>query len=368
MDTGPQQTTTPAAGATLLGAGRLGAAYTVLGATLAQQGELDDALDAYRRGLKLEPQHPDLHLGRALALLRKGEFAEGWREYEWRWRVRAFPSPRRDFRQPLWDDKSLARRHILLHAEQGFGDTIQFARYAPLVAERAGRVTLECPPPLVRLLAASFAGVDVVPPGQPLADLDTHCPLLTLPGRFATTTGNVPLAEGYLNAAAWSGFTRADGLAVGVLWQGNPRHGSDRRRSIAFAQWRPVVELDGIDFYNLQSRGAELQPMAHKWGRKLVATAEHQRDFAALAHVISKLDLVITIDSAVAHLAGALGVPVWTLLADVPDWRWLMGDDCSPWYATARLFRQSRPGDWSDVMAAVAAALAERRDGTAGVG
>ncbi|MGE0253382.1 MAG: tetratricopeptide repeat protein [Alphaproteobacteria bacterium] len=333
-------------------------AWVLLGASLAQTGDNDGALAAYGRGLAVAPRNAELHLGRALALLRRGDWAEGFREYEWRWRAAAFRDQRRGFSQPLWDGGPLAGRHILLHCEQGYGDSIQFARWVPEVARQAGRVTLECPVALQRLFAVSFPEVAVVARGEALPAFDVHCPLLSLPLRFAARADSVPAPGGYLTGAANTSFARRRGLAVGVLWQGNPEHPSDRRRSLPLAALQPLLAVQGVDFWSLQREPRAVPPDAPAWSAALRPTAAQQRDFAALAAIVARLDLVVTVDSAVAHLAGALGRPVWVLLPAVGDWRWGQRGVATPWYAAARLFRQSRLGDWGPPVAAVAAALA----------
>lgn len=329
-------------------------AWVLLGASLAQSGDNEGALAAYSRGLAVAPRNAELHLGRALALLRRGDWEEGFRAYEWRWRAAAFRAQRRDFVPPLWAGDALAGRHILLHCEQGYGDSIQFARWVPDVVRQGGRVTLECPAALQRLFAVSFPEVAVVARGQALPAFDVHCPLLSLPLRFAARPDAVPSPGGYLTGAANTPFGRRPGLAVGVLWQGNPEHPSDRRRSLPFATLRPLLAVPGVDVWSLQR-----EPGAISAGAAApLPTHALQRDFAALAAIIARLDLVITVDSAVAHLAGALGRPAWVLLPAVGDWRWGLRGETTPWYAATRLFRQERLGDWGPPVAAAAAALA----------
>lgn len=246
----------------------------------------------------------------------------------------------------------------MLHCEQGYGDSIQFARWVPEVVRLAGRATLECSAALQRLFAVSFPEVAVVALGQALPEFDVHCPLLSLPLRFATRPDVVPSPGGYLAGAANTPLGLRPGLAVGLLWQGNQEHPSDRRRSLPFAALQPLLAVPGVDAWSLQREPGAIPAGAPAWAAALQTTHALQRDFAALAAIVARLDLVITVDSAVAHLAGALGRPVWVLLPAVGDWRWGMRGEATSWYAAARLFRQDRLGDWDPPVAVAAAALA----------
>lgn len=341
-----------------------------LGVALQDLGRLEEAGAAYDRALELNPDDAETRRNRAMWLLLHGRFAEGWAEYEWRWRARALARWRRDFDQPSWDGSDLAGRTILVHAEQGLGDTLQFVRYLPQVAARGGRVVFECQPPLRRLLDA-VAGADaVVAKGETLPAFDVHVPLLSLPGMLETTAETVPAAVPYLRAhpTAADRWRRrlavAPGLAVGLCWQGNPAHVFDHARSLALDHLSPLWSVPGVRVYGLQMGAAGDQarhlPPSAPFEDLTAEFADGADLFSEDAAVMEALDLVVTVDTAVAHLAGALGRSVWILLPAVPDWRWLLDRDDSPWYPTARLFRQDRYGHWEGAVDRLAAALAAR--------
>jgi tetratricopeptide (TPR) repeat protein len=338
--------------------GRAGA-YTSLHRTAA-------AIEGFGAALAVDPGSAEAHFELSLILLRDGRLSEGWSEYEWRWRKAEFTSPARGFAQPQWDGtESLAGRTILLHAEQGFGDTIQFCRYAALVRAAGARVVLEVQRPLETLLRG-LDGVDaLVAQGDPIPDFDVHCPLLSLPRALGTTLDSVPAKRSYLDppadaAAAWARRLSTDrAWRVGLAWAGRRTHTYDRARSLTLAQLSGPLAVPGIRFYSLHhelgdedmQRAGEAPNLAH-FGADLAG-------FDSTAGLAAQLDLVISVDTSLAHLAGALGRPLWLLLAYTPDWRWLLDRDDSPWYPTARLFRQRSPGAWDEVLARVADALRE---------
>ena len=340
-------------------------ALNAIGFPLQETGRMAEAERTLRAALRLAPDMPGAHYNLGMNLLLQGRYEEGWREYEWRWRVTPPISAPRDFPQPLWDGQPSGAR-VLLHAEQGLGDTIQFCRYVPLAAARA-RVVLEVPAPLTRLLA-TLPGVEtIVTQGEPLPDFDFHCPLLSLPHRFGTTLETVPAAIPYLSAepagvARWRDrLAPLPGRRVGLCWAGNPRahdlgaHAIDRRRSITLTSLAPLAALLNVSFVSLQKHPpvADAPPMLplYDWTAEL-------HDFADTAALVAALDLVISVDTAVAHLAGALGRPVWILNRFDTCWRWLTDRLDSAWYPTARLFRQARPGDWDSVVNDLATTLA----------
>ena len=338
--------------------------HSNLGVALQELGELDAALASYDRAMALRPDDAEARRNRAMALLLTGRFAEGWEDYEWRWQTRSFEGLRRDFPQPRWDGSDLDGRSILLHAEQGLGDTVQFVRYAPLVHARGGRVILECDPLLTALMGTA-KGIDrVVARRETPTGFDTHAPLLSLPRLFGTTLETIPAGTPYLAAdpravAAWRARIRDDGrLKVGLVWAGSPAHRNDRNRSVPVRLLAPLTETDNARFFGLQvgERAADLRGLAAGAVKDL---SPLMSDFSESAAAISHLDLVVTVDTGTAHLAGALGKPVWVLLPFVPDWRWLLDRDDSPWYPTMRLFRQRRAGDWKEVIARVRDALME---------
>jgi glycosyltransferase involved in cell wall biosynthesis/Flp pilus assembly protein TadD len=350
-------------------------AWTNLGLLRMAQGRLTTARAAFCTAVRLVPDLPRGHWNLSLVLLQQGRLAEGWDEYEWRWQDPGFPSPARGFAQPLWGGEPLAGRTIVLHAEQGLGDALQFVRYVPAVVARAGAtatVVLEVPAALRRLMAGLLpAGVaDLVPVvtgGEPLPPFDVHCPLLSLPRVFATTLETIPAPAAYLRAdpelmARWSERMgpRRGALRVGLVWAGNPKFSDDRHRSPGLAALLPVLAVEGVEFFALQKDTGrrELETLADRLPASLTDLGPQIVDWADTAAIMANLDLVISSCTAPPHLAGALGRPVWTLLPFAADWRWLKERDDSPWYPTMRLFRQDTAGDWAGVAARVARELA----------
>jgi tetratricopeptide (TPR) repeat protein len=339
-------------------------AFNDLGNTLRELGRHDEALAAYGRALALKPELAEAHFSRSFVLLLLGDYAAGWKEYEWRWRIPAFNAPARRFAQPIWDGGAFPGGTILLHAEQGLGDTLQFVRYAPLVGQRCAQVVLECQPELKDLMQR-VAGVQrVVTQGEPLPAFASHAPLMSLPGIFSTTLDSVPWTGPYVRAEAqrvaqWRAAVREQtaGIKVGLVWAGRPQQWDDRKRSIALDMLAPLAQ-EGVSFYSLQMGAAAAQAAAPPTGMRLIDLTARIRDFSDTAALASLLDLVITIDTSVAHLCGAMGVPTWVLTAHAPDWRYHLARGDNPWYPAMRLFRQERDGDWSGAIAAVAAELA----------
>jgi hypothetical protein len=315
--------------------------------------------------LRLDPQSASTHWNRALALLQGGDYARGWPEYEWRWR-RPGARPRLSTDRPAWDGRPLEGRTILLWCEQGLGDAIQFARYAPRVQRQGGRVLLQCPG-ILRALFRTLPGVEaVLAEGEALPAFDVHAPLLSLPALLGTTLATVPAEVPYLSAdpalvGAWrKKLAAVPGLRVGVAWQGNPHHKWDRHRSVHLAAFAPLARVGGVRLVSLQ-KGPGAEQLAALRGR--LPVVDFGDDLGAsgpypdTAALMRGLDLVVTVDTATAHLAGALGVPVWVPLSTIVDWRWLLGREDSPWYPTMRLFRQAQLGDWGPVFARLAEEL-----------
>lgn len=341
-------------------------AYNNQGIALAELGRFEEAATSYTRCLQLRPDHVDAHLNRALTWLRKGDFRRGWAEYEWRWKKRG---AQRAMVQPLWNGTDPAGLRILLTTEQGLGDTIQFIRYAAELKRRGAETILECPEPLVKLMAYC-PGVDrVVPRGQPLPEHDVYCPLLTLPGLTDTLDPErFPREVPYFQTDSalvdrWRRELEASpGFRVGINWQGNPGYGGDRHRSIPLAQFEPLARVPGVRLISLQkNHGLEqLEALGDRFsvldlGRRLDTESGPFLDTAA---VLTSLDLFITCDTSVGHLAASLGVPTWLALSAAPDWRWLLGREDSPWYPTVRLFRQADYMVWPPVFERMAEALA----------
>ncbi len=335
-------------------------AWASLGFLLAGSDRLTEAIAACDRAIALRPDFPQAHWNRSFAALRAGDFARGWADYEWRHRHPVFGFGAQVLPGEEWDGGDLAGRRLLVNATQGLGDTIQMARYLPLLVARGASVTLCCPVPLLRLLECF--PVRLLPRGAEPPAYDCWIDLMSLPRRFATTPDTIPAPGGYLDIGAAPRRPEgrpARGLGVGprvgLVCAGNPLHSNDFRRSMPAAGMARLGEVPGVTLVSLQAgpAGAALAAALGGASRPLESP-----DMAATAAIVAGLDLVIAVDTAVAHLAGALGRPVWILIPRAPDWRWLAGRDDTPWYASARLFRQRRAGDWPAVIREVAAALA----------
>jgi len=324
-----------------------------LGNVLVALGRLDEAERAYLLALRLRPGEAESEYNLGVALLSAGRLREGWAGYERRWDRRG--AARRDFAAPLWDGEELGERTLLVHAEQGLGDTIQFCRFLPLL--RARHIIFEAPKPLARLFAGQRLATRVVASGDPLPPFDVHCPLMSLPHRLVTTLETIPAAIPYLAAdpglvASWAArLALLPGVKVGLVWAGNPDFAADARRSIDPALLSPLLDLPGANFVSLQVRARSPAPTLADWTGEI-------EDFADTAALVAALDLVIGVDTASVHLAGALGKPVWLLNRFDSCWRWLRDRPDSPWYPTLRQFRQASPGDWAGVIGAVRSALA----------
>jgi tetratricopeptide (TPR) repeat protein len=334
------------------------AAHYSLGVALLGIGKVSEALESYKKSQACDPEYPEAHYGLAMANLLQGDLEAGWPEYEWRWKVESCVSMPRQFNQPQWDGSPLNGKTILLHAEQGFGDSIQFVRYVPMVAERGGRVIVEAPRPLLRLFSSTFPQLTWIETGAALPAFDVQCPMLSLPLAFKTTTATIPQKVPYLTApesdvAYWRGMlSQTRRPRIGFTWAGNRNYKNDRNRSIAFETMSEMLKCGVGQFVSLQKGEppipAELSVIDH---------TPSLNDLAATAGLISTLDLVVSVDTAIGHLAGALGKPVWILLPRFPDWRWLTEGTESRWYPTARLFRQRALGTWPAVLAEVIEAL-----------
>jgi tetratricopeptide (TPR) repeat protein len=339
------------------------------------QSDLDQhaqALSSYERALALDPGSVETRWNQSLCLLRMGQFEAGWRQYESRWERARIKAARRGFAQPLWlGDFPIDGKTILLHAEQGLGDTLQFCRYAALVSKLGAKVVLEVPSSLMRLMTTLDGVGQLVEAGQPLPPFDCHCPLLSLPLAFRTDEASIPASTPYLFAdteavRAWGERIDAQAdrrLKVGLVWAGENRshvaelRRIDERRSIALERFAPVVEVPGVCFFSLQKGAAASQLAGSALSGCVVDYTEDLHDFADTAALVANLDLVISVDTSTAHLAGALGKPVWILNRFDTCWRWLLERSDTPWYPHARLFRQPALGDWDSVMRATHEAL-----------
>lgn len=324
-----------------------------LGEVLQDAHRVSESIAAYENALSLDPTYADAHSGLAFALLRSGDLQRGWEEYEWRFRRADRPFPPRPVPGPAWDGKDPAGQTILVTAEQGFGDTIQFARYLPLLANRHAHVIFQCPAALARL-CGTLEGVDeVITVAQPLPAFDCHVSLLSLPRLFGTSLKTIPADVPYLRAPEVWGHPFESGLPrIGLVWHANP-HAQQARswRSMPLDTLRPLANIQAT-FVSLQVEPPPADVL------RMVDVSATISDFADTAAAIQQLDLVISVDTAVAHLAGALGRPVWTMLPYTADWRWLLDGSDSPWYPTMRLFRQPVWGNWSSVVQEVASELA----------
>jgi tetratricopeptide (TPR) repeat protein len=327
-----------------------------------------EALSSFAQAIAIQPDYADAHFNQSHALLATGDFPRGLVEYEWRWKRTGMEQARRHYGQPLWlGEYPLQHKTILVHAEQGLGDTIQFVRYVPLLARMGAKVVLEAPPELTALLSRLAGLSGVVARGDPLPPFDVHCPLGSLPLAFKTELASIPAEIPYLNAAddriaKWRPRIETfDRPRIALVWSGNPAHANDRNRSIALAKLAPIWATGGRRILSLQR---DTRPEDSEFMRNTPEIAElgsDLADFADTAAVIALCDVVISVDTAVAHLAAAMGRPVWIMLPFSPDWRWTLDGTASPWYPAARLFRQPQLGDWESVIDQVARELAAFR-------
>jgi len=334
-----------------------------LGLALRNEARHEEALAAFKRALALRPDYASAHWNLSWTLLILGDLKAGWAEYEWRMKCPAVATPRL-FNQPQWKGEELAGRTILLHAEQGFGDMLQVVRYAPLVAKRGGKVIVECRPELARIFKTVHGIEQIVVQGEMLPAFDVQCPMMSLPLAFGTTLETIPAQTPYLTPppdriAAWRlRMGDRDGrLRVGLVWAGRPTQQYDRWRSGRFEYFAPLAKVKPVRFFSLQKGPAASHAATAPPEMELIDWTADLYDFAETAALIANLDLVIGIESAVTHLAGAMGKPVWAVLAHVADWRYLLNRSDCPWYPTMRLFRQSAKEDWTRVIADVSLAL-----------
>jgi tetratricopeptide (TPR) repeat protein len=341
-------------------------AWSNLGLALTACNALPAAIDALRKAVALRPDYGEAHWNLALALLANGEFAEGWREYEWRLEMHALGGSTAAPPGPRWNGGALAGTTLLLTAEQGLGDTLHFIRHARPLAERGARVIVQASPVLKRLLATAPGIAQVVARGEPLPPYDAHIPLLSVPGMLGVDATSIPNDVPYLTSdrhrrsliAGELARHAASSLKVGLAWVGARNNSNDRRRSCPLAALVPLLDLPGVRWFSLQ-KGAETEIAAVPAARALTLL-EARNDFDGTAALVAELDLIVTVDTSIAHLAGALARATWILLPFATDWRWQQARSDSPWYPTVRLFRQPRRGDWTSVVADVRAALETR--------
>jgi tetratricopeptide (TPR) repeat protein len=330
-----------------------------LGSVLHIRGRFEEAISSYRWALTLDPQQANAHAGVGILYLLHANFEQGWSEYEWRLLMaesRHVAPP-----GPAWDGSNPAGLKILVYGEQGFGDALQFCRYLPTLRERGATISLRITAPVAGLLADNMPGIDVSSePGLP--SYDCHCALLSLPHRFQTRLNTIPNPVAYLHArpeiaAKWA--TRLGSgpeFKIGVVWTGNPKHINNRYRSTTAEALLPLLAIDGARFFSLQV-GARHKELTERSKGAVPDLSSELPDYSETAGAIANLDLVVTVDTSVAHLAGAMGKPVWVLLSVVPDWRWMLERKDNPWYPTMRVFRQRAAEDWADVIERVSAEI-----------
>jgi tetratricopeptide (TPR) repeat protein len=340
-------------------------AWHNLANVLKDGGFLKQAIECYRATLKLDPKLAEANYNLAILLLLASDMPRGFDLYEWRHQIPGLAAPNRDFGKPQWLGKPIKGRTILIHAEQGFGDTIQFSRYLPLVAERGAKVVVECQPSLAGLVRRIPGVSVVVETGKPLPDFDLHCPIPSLPRAFRTTRDDIPAKPVYLEAnplavKEWRTRLNKDGamFRIGLVWSGNPQHGGgDAQRALAVRELMILPQLPQIRYYSLQRGQAERELVETGLGNVVPNLAPQIDDFDDLAGALSGMDLLLAIDSAPAHLAAALGKPVWLIVPNSPDWRWTLMGESTPWYPSMRLFRQKERGEWAPLMTHIAAEM-----------
>lgn len=338
------------------------AAWAAMGMALRQTGAHDAALECFERVIQLNPNDAESHFEIATILLSQGRFDRGWKEYEWRWKLKNSTRSMPHFEQPLWDGKDLDERRILLHCEQGFGDTIQFSRYASLVADLHGEVILGCPDELRPIMETVRGVKQVVTSRLNHPEFDTHAPLMSLPGILGIRLETIPCKIPYLQAPGKTALTPpwvkpSPAFKVGLVWSASLENVTGRYRSLRLEILAPLLRLPGIEWYSLQCGTAADQLIAPEFAGLIENLGIRIHSFGDTAQAMNELDLIITVDTAAAHLAGALGRRVWTLVPSEPDWRWMTQREDSPWYPTMRLFRQTNPQNWDNVVTQVKDAL-----------
>ena len=341
-------------------------AYYNLGNCLLKQNQCTQAIQLYQKAIQIDPEYAKAHWNLAISYLLTGDFSKGWDQYQWRHKPEAeivtYPH---HYDQPYWDGSSFAGKRLLVHHEQGFGDNIQFVRYLPMVKQLGGTVILEMEKPLYELFkqiegADEFvqASSDSTPPD---VNFDIHIPTLDMPRLFGTTLENIPCKVPYLCAEHakteyWRNKLDSKSFKVGLVWSGDARHGNDHNRSCPLKHFAPLTKIEGVKLYGLQKEvSRQLTELATDM--EISCLSEEFEDFTDTAAAIENMDLVISVDTSVLHLAGAMGKPVWALIPFAPDWRWMLDRQDSPWYPTMRLFRQKERGDWDELFTTVAQQL-----------
>ena len=344
-------------------------AYSNLGNSLQEQGRLPEAIGCYEQSIALNPNAPTTRFNLALARLQSGDFERGWPEYDWRLYLQHTP---RRFQSPHWDGQDLAGKTILIHLEQGMGDAIQFIRFLPLVQSTGGRVIVECPAYLEPLFARCRGIDELILEGAELPAFDVQAPLLSLPRLLGIRLQNLPGTVPYLFidqevTSSWrERLEKIEGFKIGIVWEGDSRFAKNRIRSVPLEYFLRLAEIPGVKLVSLQKGPSanQLSTLSAASVMELMASREvGPGTLLETAGLIQALDLVVTIDSGIAHLAGALARPVWLALSSIGEWRWLVDREDSPWYPTMRLFRQKKPGVWSDVFHAMEVELRKQIEG-----
>ncbi|MGJ3258665.1 MAG: tetratricopeptide repeat protein [Rhodospirillales bacterium] len=325
-------------------------ALITAGESLQSLGRMEEALEFFERAVSLAPDHAEAHFNLGLTLMTLGDYVRGWDEYAWRIRTGAYKDYRPPLSAPLWQGEPLEGKSLLVYPEQGMGDTINFIRYAALARDRGARVLCLSPGSLLRLLKTCEALDQVLAPGEELDVPDFQISIMELPRVLDAGAGPIPLSDGYLKAPDME-FEPAGAVSAGIVWQGNPVLKNDANRSVPLAMFGPLAGVDGVQLYSLQVGPGTEQIEAIDWRDDLIPLGDGFQDYADTAAVIAKLDLVIAVDTSVAHLAGALGKPVWLLLPANADWRWGREGERTPWYSSMRMFRQPALGRWDSVFA-----------------
>jgi Flp pilus assembly protein TadD len=337
-----------------------------LGNTLYKQGRLAEAVASYERALALDPEYKNAAYNLSISLLLMGDLPAGWRRYESRWESPFYRGERKSFPQPRWDGSPLEGKTLFLHCEQGIGDTLQMVRYARPIADLGGKLILECQGGLKSLLDTMPWFDSVIAEGEARPAFDLQAPLMSLPHILGTTIETIPGEVPYLwppeNPEISAAVSAPPGAPrIGLVWAGNPEHHNDRNRSVPLEKFGPLLRMENVRFFSLQVGATAKQIGELGLEDRLIDLGGRLTDFSVTASAAGRLDLLITVDTATAHLTGAMGKPVWTLLPFVPDWRWLMEREDTPWYPSMRLFRQKTIGDWDTVVREVKENLAQWR-------
>ncbi len=334
-------------------------AHYNLGNILQEEVELKEAVYHYEQAINIKPDYAEAHYNLGFANLLNGSLEKGWDHYEWRYKTPEHKSITRNFSQPQWDGSSLNNQTILLHAEQGLGDTIQFIRYLPMIAEAGGKIIVECDPGLIHLFTDYAKIATFIGKGEPIPDFDVHSSLMSLPKIFGTSYESIPSDTNYINSnsrlvSSWKErLSGTNTFNVGIFWQGNKNYNRDKSRSIPLKQFEAILTVEKTEFVSLQKGDGQEQISENGFSHLIsdyTSEMDNEEKFADTVAIINSLDLIIGTDTSIIHLAGAMGKPTWILLAYHPDWRWMLNIESSPWYPTMKLFRQQKKDDWESVI------------------